>query len=463
MNSPSESTRKRSISLAVKIVIALSTFVGLLILAFIIWRGTLASANGKRLQAIKAASEPAGTRELDAWYEAVDDQENAALVWLDGIVRLSPKLEKDQQSPWSKIKLPPRNQRLTQSQLGMATEILEANKEALAFFRRAAPMTKSRFPVDFSQGMFADLGHLTQLKAAGQLLQLESLVHAQNGRGGEAAESIRAILGAGRSLAQEPLLLSQLVRASVDNIAMFSAERTLNLTPLNEQQLAALQGAFAAAETPDLSERALMGERAIGTTMMNSPHEITPPPDNEEAAENARAAQAGFGSSLMRLTGFFQRDLGFFLDAMGTNIAIAKMPDPQKFLASTNADSIPSQARRGFYVMSSLLLPAFSKAFLRDAEHSARVRVAQTAMAVERYRLANQGQFPATLATLVPKYLEAVPVDPFDGEPLRFKTLPGGYVVYSIGQDATDDEGTPLPSGNRAAKEPHDITFIMEK
>jgi hypothetical protein len=148
---------------------------------------------------------------------------------------------------------------------------------------------------------------------------------------------------------------------------------------------------------------------------------------------------------------------------MGTNIVIAKMPDPQKFMAHTNADSIPLQARRGYYIMSSLLLPAFSKAFVRDLEHSARLRVAQTAMAVERYQLANQGRLPATLATLVPKYLEAVPADPFDGEPLRFKTLPGGYVIYSIGQDATDDGGTPLPSGSRTVKAPHDITFTIEK
>jgi len=36
---------------------------------------------------------------------------------------------------------------------------------------------------------------------------------------------------------------------------------------------------------------------------------------------------------------------------------------------------------------------------------------------------------------LVPGQLSAVPADPFDGKPLRFKRLTKGYVIYSIGKD----------------------------
>jgi len=36
------------------------------------------------------------------------------------------------------------------------------------------------------------------------------------------------------------------------------------------------------------------------------------------------------------------------------------------------------------------------------------------------------------LAALVPDYLSAVPRDPLDNQPLRFKKFLRGYVVYSI-------------------------------
>ena len=464
MNPALESNNKRPMPLALKFIIALAALLVLLILAFAVWRGTLVSANHQRLKAIKAAGEPANGRDLDAWYEPVDEKENAALVWLNGVSRLRPARVKMQPAAWSRLKLPPRGQRLDPPQLQEASRLVEENQESLELFRRAASMPKSRYPVDSSQGHFASLDHLTPLKGGVQLLQLESLLHAQQGRGREAAESVLVMLGAGRSLAQEPLLISQLIRVSMDQIAVHSAERALNLSVVAELQLAALQAAFAAAETPDLSTRGLIGERAITATLMNSPKQITPPPGDSEAAEAVLSMGKGVGSSFARLTGFFQRDLGFFLDAMETNIAIAKMPDPQKFLARTNVDSLPLQARRGYYVMSSLLLPALSNAFKRDVEHRGRLRAAQVAMAVERYRLANQGRLPASLSALTPKYLPAVPIDPFDGEPLRFKLLPSGYVVYSIGPDGTDDDGTPPPpSGRTVNKAPHDITFTVEK
>ena len=67
-----------------------------------------------------------------------------------------------------------------------------------------------------------------------------------------------------------------------------------------------------------------------------------------------------------------------------------------------------------------MLLPGLSGAVTGDARGTARVRLALAAVAVARYRLAN-GQLPDRLEDLAPKYLESVPVDPFDGKPIRYK------------------------------------------
>jgi len=75
-----------------------------------------------------------------------------------------------------------------------------------------------------------------------------------------------------------------------------------------------------------------------------------------------------------------------------------------------------------------------------------------TSLAVERYRLANDA-LPDSLSTLVPKFLDAVPIDPFDGQPLRYKKLAKGCVVYSVGEDGKDDGGD----------EKKDITFTVER
>ena len=50
-------------------------------------------------------------------------------------------------------------------------------------------------------------------------------------------------------------------------------------------------------------------------------------------------------------------------------------------------------------------------------------------------------QIPASLQDLVPEFLESVPTDPYDGEPIRFQRWDGGYRVYSISYNMIDDYG----------------------
>ncbi len=83
--------------------------------------------------------------------------------------------------------------------------------------------------------------------------------------------------------------------------------------------------------------------------------------------------------------------------------------------------------------------------------------MAQTALAIERYRLEHD-RLPSTLEALVPMYLEEVLPDPYDGQPLRYRTLEGGYLLYSIYRNRVDDGGAdPTPRNRR--KRIEDLLF----
>ena len=64
----------------------------------------------------------------------------------------------------------------------------------------------------------------------------------------------------------------------------------------------------------------------------------------------------------------------------------------------------------------------------------------RTAIAVEQYRL-DHGALPESLDVLTPKYIEAVPVDPFDGHTIRYRLTDTGFMVYSVGDNRVDDGG----------------------
>ena len=62
------------------------------------------------------------------------------------------------------------------------------------------------------------------------------------------------------------------------------------------------------------------------------------------------------------------------------------------------------------------------------------------AVAAERYRL-RHGHWPDSLNELVPDFLPSIAADPFDGQPLRYKRLADGIVIYTIGPNLADDGG----------------------
>ena len=98
--------------------------------------------------------------------------------------------------------------------------------------------------------------------------------------------------------------------------------------------------------------------------------------------------------------------------------------------------------RRGPYsFMARLLLPALGNAVRKSAVMQTYLDATRAGCALERYRLAN-GKLPASPDGLVPRFMAAVPSDVIDGRPLRYRPDPGGgYVVYSVGWNETDDGG----------------------
>lgn len=82
---------------------------------------------------------------------------------------------------------------------------------------------------------------------------------------------------------------------------------------------------------------------------------------------------------------------------------------------------------------------------------SSRVAGARTMLALERSR-ARDGAYPETLGAIAPEFLAATPVDTFSGVPLVYRrTQAGGYVLYSVGLDGTDDHGKVYASSPETA------------
>jgi hypothetical protein len=67
-------------------------------------------------------------------------------------------------------------------------------------------------------------------------------------------------------------------------------------------------------------------------------------------------------------------------------------------------------------------------------------RLLVTDLAIRRHRR-ERGEWPVSLESLVPEFIQAVPEDPLSHKPLIYVVLEDGFALYSVGQDGLDNGG----------------------
>jgi hypothetical protein len=141
----------------------------------------------------------------------------------------------------------------------------------------------------------------------------------------------------------------------------------------------------------------------------------------------------------------------------------APLNAPERLSAVEAAGSNVLQRIKAFppKIISGILLPGLSRAAQKFCHLDAHRDAALTALAIERFRRAHDGALPETLQQLVPTWLPKIPTDIFDGQPLRYRRLDSGYVVYSVGPDRLDNGGKERPKKGNVKK--FDLTFTVER
>jgi hypothetical protein len=94
-----------------------------------------------------------------------------------------------------------------------------------------------------------------------------------------------------------------------------------------------------------------------------------------------------------------------------------------------------------YKTLARMTFPAYSKVIARFAITQSQVDMARVACALERFRLV-QGRYPETLDALAPQFIEKLPHDIINGQPLHYRrTADGKFILYSVGWNETDDGG----------------------
>ncbi len=112
--------------------------------------------------------------------------------------------------------------------------------------------------------------------------------------------------------------------------------------------------------------------------------------------------------------------------------------------ANQLADEIHALGKWSPYAfLETIILPNFIRVTQSLAYDQTLVNEAQIGCALERYRLTH-GEYPETLDALAPQFIEKLPHDIINGQPLHYRrTADGKFLLYSVGWNETDDGGEP--------------------
>ncbi len=427
--------------------------IAIAIAAFVVWRVNLAHDVNAKLQAIHAAGLPTSGAELNAYYPAVPDHENAALVMTQAfaLMRDLPKIE-----------IPTRTNKLTAKQWLLITACLETNHEALARAREAVLLPKSRYPVNLTPGCDALLPHIPKMQKLARLVYFESLFALESQDSRKAVDSICFQIALSHTLDAEPLLISRLCRGEIISSASKLVEYSLNQTTPDGATLLKLEKDFTLVDEIRLSPSDFISDQAIFLPYFrtNWPEIIR---ICWSGSDSSPSLYTGIRGRFGWVTGLFDQDAEFYLKAMQTAIDESKRPFPECLSLYTNMHEVAMEGHRRGFILGPGILEGLRNVLPREAETITHVRLATTAIAAERFRLEN-GRLPENLNELVPQFLSAVPIDPFDGGSLRYHRLAKGYVIYSVGSDGHDDGGREKPADWKSSdKSTYDITFIVER
>lgn len=286
--------------------------------------------------------------------------------------------------------------------------------------------------------------HYSVIQACVATLKMRAIASAQNGDAETALTSLRIIARLVEAIGNEASVLGWLVQTTAVAVMDRGVWEFLNSRTATAQQLHALESTLSNIRIRDSLRSAMQMEVIMATDYLElakttSMVELAHLPPEMEPPEELGPALVPNGWWDQNKVVIANRFLHQVLEPLSTGsfeqaLLASKEPPPQSSPYSFIA------AQHGSI---SDMLP------IRLISQECVNLQMRTSCALERYHIANR-EYPESLGALIPNFLQTMPLDPVDQQPMRYrKTADSRYILYSIGYDQTDNGGKVHPKGRK--------------
>jgi hypothetical protein len=318
------------------------------------------------------------------------------------------------------------------------------------------PEPRPEFIPDYSQGLATQVPHINAAMNISQATSRMILGEIHQGKIDQALKELSQARHWGKNLTGHSTLIEGLVLITCDSILLADSWEILQQQAVTEPQLIRLAGIWDKGLEPQEALLIWQGERVCGWQTISRFRTLKDLREASRISQDSpgRTEFPSLGSWVtdrVTLKFLFNHDLAFYLSFFHRQEVLIKgwiqhgnfLPLREESQRQEEfLESMPKWKRMR-YLMSSLSLPGKAKILDKFAATIAQQRLLKTAIALKRHQSAHKA-WPDSLDQLTPAYLPSIPLDPIDGQPLRYKKAANeadGYTLYSIGVNGIDDGG----------------------
>jgi len=325
---------------------------------------------------------------------------------------------------------------------------------ALAKLKRASAMPFCVFPVRWDDGFDTLFPHMAQFRQATRLVCAQAVLLDHQGRRAEALDWLGVALRMADQAGEEPTLIAQLVAVAMRAITEKAAQQIIGDADMTPKQARPLYDQLGRTDFARTYEAAMRMEMVMGLAMM------------EQLARKPQDLGAFFGSGdmpypegLVRMltrgpgrTWFKLQEANY---AQYMHQALPAITRPYR----ESVHAMPPLPRPGFgSVLTSMLVPVFSRVNMKRDQSLAATRLLQVVLALKAQKH-SLGSYPEALSGVV---WQPPTEDPFSGKPLVYQRQGSGFRLYSVGPNLKDDGGQePSKPGN--ISEEGDMVWVCKR
>lgn len=316
--------------------------------------------------------------------------------------------------------------------------------------RQASRMPTSRFPLNYATNNPSRIifgPNVESLKSCALVLRLRAVAELENGQPDKALSDVQLMLYLAGSIHNEPTRWPLETRLAITDFALQPVWEGLARQQWSDDQLIALEHDLAGFDALKDYEFAMRSELAWNLKTI----------EYLRAERMANSIVDDWNDTLWFPTIIYRLSPNgwFYLNARAVaRVYEAAMPTSaeldQRILSpeiSERFGHAQALAYRHHRIPDNFLVSVMVPPLVSDAINCARtqaaVDMARIASALERYRRA-QGNYPAKLDVLAPQFIEKIPHDVINGQPLHYRrTENGRFLLYSVGWNGKDDGGVP--------------------